>query len=270
MLGNSDVFSNVAQEYDRFRPRPPVVLPDVLSQLAQESAPFVVDLGSGTGLSALVWESKARGVVGIEPNDDMLDVARQRVKARGLGQLVSFQQGLGAETALADGCADIVTCAQSFHWMEPESTLAEIGRILRPGGVFAVYDYGWPPTFHVGAEMAYEAFMARVSVLMDARGLTQPLQMWPKSRHTQRMRESGHFGYVKEFLLHRQEQGDAERFVGLTLSNGVIQSLQRGLLTEKEIGLDEFQNQVNAALGDKTLLWYFSYEVRVGIKELSV
>ena len=37
-----------------------------------------------------------------------------------------------------------MTCAQSLHHVEPEGTLAEIGRILRVGGVFAAYDYDWP------------------------------------------------------------------------------------------------------------------------------
>jgi len=46
-----------------------------------------------------------------------------------------------AATDLPDGCADIVTCSQSLHWMVPESTFAEVARILRPGGVFATYDY---------------------------------------------------------------------------------------------------------------------------------
>ncbi len=47
-----------------------------------------------------------------------------------------------------EGTAGIVTCAQSFHWMEPESTFIEVARILRPGGVFAAYDYDRPPTVH--------------------------------------------------------------------------------------------------------------------------
>ena len=54
-----------------------------------------------------------------------------------------FYHPLGASTH-AHASADIVTCSQSFHWMEPEPTLAEIARILRPGGVFAAYDYDWP------------------------------------------------------------------------------------------------------------------------------
>ncbi|MBV8999273.1 MAG: methyltransferase domain-containing protein [Solirubrobacterales bacterium] len=33
-----------------------------------------------------------------------------------------------SETGLPDTCADVITCAQSFHWMEPESTIAEIAR----------------------------------------------------------------------------------------------------------------------------------------------
>ena len=40
------------------------------------------------------------------------------------------RQGYAHATGLPDAFADVVVCSQSFHWMEPESTLQEIGRIL--------------------------------------------------------------------------------------------------------------------------------------------
>ncbi|MGH7866895.1 MAG: class I SAM-dependent methyltransferase, partial [Candidatus Dormibacteraceae bacterium] len=44
-------------------------------------------------------------------------------------------------TGLPEACADVVTCVQAFHWMDPEIVLPEVARILRPGGVFAAVDY---------------------------------------------------------------------------------------------------------------------------------
>ena len=83
--------------------------------------------------------------------------------------------GLLQETGLPAGAADVVTCSQSFHWMEAEPTLAEAVRILRPGGVFAAYDYDWPPIVHWEVEAAFEELLVRVGPLHRLRrGLRAP------------------------------------------------------------------------------------------------
>jgi ubiquinone/menaquinone biosynthesis C-methylase UbiE len=267
MDANSDVFSNVAEFYDTYRPSPPAVLPGLLAQLAQVAIPsLVIDFGSGTGLSTVMWEERAKAVIGIEPNHDMLQVARRRITSLPSNHTLSFQQGVASQTGLPDECADIVTCSQSFHWMEPQSTLAEIARILRPGGVFAAYDHQWPPTLGWQAERAYETFNDHAWALKGQRGLEQDLHIWLQNRHLPQLQESGHFRYVKELWLHQQETGNADRFIGLALTNGVIQYLQNGLLSEDEIGLASFKQEIQKAIGSEPTPWYFSYHVRIGIK----
>ncbi|MDQ6661038.1 MAG: class I SAM-dependent methyltransferase, partial [Chloroflexota bacterium] len=122
------------------------------------------------------------------------------------------------QTGLPDGCADIVTAAQSFHWMEPTATLTEIARILRPGGLFAAYDYDWPPTLHWELERMYQEVDERFDELLQERGLAQNLKMWSKDRHLDLMRESAHFRFTHEVLLHHIEQGDAARFLEMMRS----------------------------------------------------
>jgi SAM-dependent methyltransferase len=68
---------------------------------------------------------------------------------------------LSAQTGLPASSADIVTCSQSLHWMEPEPTFAEVARILRSGGLFVAYDYDWPPTVLWEVEQAYHDVIAR-------------------------------------------------------------------------------------------------------------
>ena len=134
-------FSGFADTYDRYRPSPPSVLVDILTQLAQVDRPkLVVDIGCGTGLSTRIWSGRAEEIIGIEPNTDM----RHQAEAATSQSDVHFQDGTSTGTGLADACADIVTCVQSLHWMEPGATFAEIARILRPGGVFAAVDCDWP------------------------------------------------------------------------------------------------------------------------------
>ena len=92
-----------------------------------ERPALVVDLGSGTGFSAEVWADRAQRVVGVEPNPAMREVAAARAPAN-----VSYVGTHAAETGIDSGAADVVTASQSFHWMAPGPTLAEVARILRP------------------------------------------------------------------------------------------------------------------------------------------
>src|SRR5262249_50572154 len=135
--------TDYAAQFDAVRPRPPGVLRDVLCRYARVARPrLVVDLGCGTGLSAAVWALRAERVVGVEPAPGMVAVACRRLAAANL----EVRQAPGHATGLPAGGADVVTAVQAFHYMEPAATLAEVARILRPGGVFAAADYYGPPT----------------------------------------------------------------------------------------------------------------------------
>jgi SAM-dependent methyltransferase len=173
-------FMGFADAYDTFRPRPPLALLDILTQLAQTPQPsLVVDLGSGTSLSTALWASRAAEVVGVEPSADMRRQAEARTAGKSQGKEglphaanVRYRAGYANATGLSDGCADIVTCSQSLHWMEPVSTFAEIAQILRPGGVFAAYDYDWPLTLSWGIEQAHQTFAPQIHLAEQAHGLS--------------------------------------------------------------------------------------------------
>ena len=135
-----DRFSGFANLYDANRPSPPRGLGPLLASYANVPRPTVVDLGSGTGLSSRWAASWAGSVIGIEPNDDMRAIAESRHTSG-----VTYLPGVSHRTGLGDGVADVVLAVQAMHWMEPEPTLAEVARILRPGGVFAIADADWPP-----------------------------------------------------------------------------------------------------------------------------
>src|SRR5690242_17862199 len=103
-----------AAVYDAFRPSPPVVLLELLARYAGVERPrLAVDLGCGTGLSTRAWADRADAIVGVEANPAMAGQARAATAAAN----VRFVVALAADTGLASGEADVVTCAQSFHWM---------------------------------------------------------------------------------------------------------------------------------------------------------
>src|SRR5450631_415525 len=130
MTEASEIWTGEATVYDRTRPTPPPVLPDILTQLIHTPQPsLVVDLGSGTGLSTMIWGERAQRVLGIEPNADMRTQAIGKIEHHPYATHIEYREGVAHRTDLPDGSADIVTCAQSLHWMEPTSTLAEIARI---------------------------------------------------------------------------------------------------------------------------------------------
>ncbi len=259
-------YSGLGEMYDANRPRPPAVIPDMLSQLARMRRPrLVVDLGCGTGLSTFIWADRADAVIGIEPNANMRRVAEERRAADANAATVRFQEGLAARTGLPDGCADIVTCSQSFHWMDPEPTLAEVARILRDGGVFAAYDCHSVPTIDREAEEALLAFRTREKAVRAAHDL--PLdRRWPKEGHLQHMRDSGRFRYVRESWVHSIEMGNAERLVGYVRSHGSTGALLRQGISEAEIGLDALRATAERTLGNEPRPWFLSYTLRIGIK----
>lgn len=262
---NVEQFSGFADIYDRHRPSPPPVLTDLLIQYAGGGRPSrVVDLGSGTGLSTRIWADKAAAVIGVEPNADMRRQAESSTKAAN----IRYQDGLGTTTGLPDGCADVVTVVQALHWMEPTATFAEVGRILRIGGVFAAVDNRWPPLYHWEAEQAEADFMAQARAIDAKLGYVgrDSVIRWSKHEHLARMAASGVFRHTCEALLHSVEMGDAERLVGLVLSQGHIEALLKRGVTEEVLGVPELRAAAHYILGDAPQLWYFSYQVRIGVK----
>lgn len=264
---NVERFSGFADTYDANRPQPPLIITDILTQLAECNKPkLVVDIGCGTGLATRIWSDKAKNIIGIEPNADMMQQAITQTKTIGDLPNISYQQATSSNTGLPDGCADIVTCSQSLHWMEPVSTFAEISRILRYGGVFASIDCDWPPTINMEAEIAYNTFMRNIGELEKKAGILKTVSRWAKKEHLSRIKESNYFRYTKEILVHNIESGNAERLVGLALSFGSVASLFKMGYSEKDIGVDKLRQEAERVLGNKQIPWYFSYRIRIGIK----
>jgi ubiquinone/menaquinone biosynthesis C-methylase UbiE len=264
---NIDRFSGFADTYDAHRPSPPAAMVEVLTQLAQVGRPrLVVDLGCGTGLSTRIWAGKAEQVIGIDPNDDMRRQAQERTAGQFPHGGISYQVGHATDTGLPDGCADIVTCCQCLHWMEPEPTFAEIVRILRPGGVFAACDADFPPITNWQVDAAYSAFHARVAAMEQQTGIAGQIRRWHKSHHLERIQASGRFRWTSEFLLHHVEMGNTDRLIGLSLSFGAIPSLLRRGVTLDELGLPALRNAAQQILGDTLRPWHFSFRVRAAVK----
>lgn len=256
-------FTGFAGHYDRHRPSPPGALASLLTQIAQCGRPsLVVDLGCGTGLSTRYWSGHAEKVTGVEPSASM----REQAQSLG-GENVSYREGFSHATGLPDGAADLVTCSQALHWMDPHPTFREAVRILRPGGVFAAYDYDWPPvTTSPEADEFYRRCVLHSHRLENEHNVSIGLQKWEKNGHLTRMHESGCFRVTRECLLHHTDTGNAGRLVGLLLSQGHVQTLLKNGFTEADMEIDRLREVADRTLGPEPQEWFWGSRVRVGVK----
>jgi SAM-dependent methyltransferase len=118
-----------ADAYERVRPDYPTVAVDLLvSALSLRPGTTVVDLGAGTGKLTRALVPTGARLVGVEPLAAMrAELARAVPSAHAVG-------GAAEAIPLRGGTADAVVAAQAFHWFSGEEALAEIHRVLRPGG----------------------------------------------------------------------------------------------------------------------------------------
>lgn len=125
-------FSDRAADYVKYRPSYPIAAIDlILEGLQSTSQPIAADVGAGTGISSRLLAKRGVKVLAIEPNAQMRQVAD-------LHPMVEFRDATAEATGLADAAVDLVACFQSFHWFNPQPTLLEFHRILKPSGRLAV------------------------------------------------------------------------------------------------------------------------------------
>lgn len=264
---NVDRFSGFGDLYDQSRPKAPVDLINILKMYLGRSPEVVADVGCGTGLSSFVWLDHAEHIVGIEPNDDMRAVANGRWQESGRPAHLQFVKSLSYELPLEPSSVDLVTCSQSFHWMDPQPTLQEFARVLRPGGIFAAYDCDWPPAASPELDHAYEELVQvaekRASELIET---GKEAYKWPKNQHLQQIQKSGLFRFSREIVFHHWESCDADRFANLALSQGGLQTALKLGADEIASAAEQFRDQVRRVFGGEIRNILFGYRMRLGVK----
>jgi SAM-dependent methyltransferase len=120
-------FARSAEAYERGRPGYPDAAVDRL--VAALPGSDVVDLAAGTGKLTRALVARGLDVAAVEP------VAEMRAAIAAPARVLD---GTAEAIPLPAGSADGVTVAQAFHWFDGPRALAEIHRVLRPGGVLAL------------------------------------------------------------------------------------------------------------------------------------
>jgi ubiquinone/menaquinone biosynthesis C-methylase UbiE len=125
----------VAREYDAGRPGYPAELFDAIEDLGGmfllDAA--VADVGAGTGKATRAMRSRGASVVAVDHGAKMLAVLRARTP--------DVPVVLADANALpfADHSFDLVTFAQSWHWVDLSRAPREVVRVVRPGGAIALW-----------------------------------------------------------------------------------------------------------------------------------
>lgn len=121
----------------------------------------VLDLGCGTGHTALAFALHVREVVGLDLTPAMLEQARGLAAQRGIGNL-RLETGDAMAMPFPDADFDLVTCRVcAHHFADPARALREVARVLRPGGRCVWVDTVAPD------DPAQDTFLNAIELLRD-------------------------------------------------------------------------------------------------------
>jgi ubiquinone/menaquinone biosynthesis C-methylase UbiE len=123
-------FDSVADLYERARPG---YADAALDWTLPGTARRVLDLGAGTGKLTAALVARGLDVVAVEPSPAMLAQLTARLST------VDAREGTAEHTGLPDQDVDAVVIAAALHWFERPAADREIARVLRPGGIVAVF-----------------------------------------------------------------------------------------------------------------------------------
>jgi SAM-dependent methyltransferase len=130
-------FDTLAHDYAKFRTSYSPSLFDAIEAYARLPAGAqVLDLACGTGLGMREYVRRGYAVWGIDIAPAMIAQARQKLMP---GEQVELAVGCAESLPFPDASFDLVSCAQAFHWFEPNAAFAQCARVLRPGGCLAVF-----------------------------------------------------------------------------------------------------------------------------------
>lgn len=135
MSDSTKRFSNLALDYDRWRPRYPRAAIDFIArELELVAGARIADLGAGTGIFSESLLDAGYAVALVEPNADMLQLARDTL---GHWDAITFHQKPAEATGLPDRHVQAAVAAQAFHWFDIPAVREELYRIVEPPHGFA-------------------------------------------------------------------------------------------------------------------------------------
>src|SRR4051794_40044496 len=137
-----DHFSGQAAEYAKFRPTYPAALFDYLATLVP-SRTLAWDCATGSGQAAIALASRFEWVIATDASAKQITNAQQNER-------VHYRVAPAENSGIASNSVELVTVAQALHWFDLPKFYEEARRVLKRGGVIAVWNYDF---LHISPEI---------------------------------------------------------------------------------------------------------------------
>ena len=134
MSAFKDHFSTASDRYAAYRPNYPTALFDWLATTCSKRE-TAWDCATGSGQSA----------IGLVPHFGQIiatDASAEQIRQTQTHPHIDYRVAPAEASGLADHSIDLVTVAQAAHWFDLPRFYAEVSRVLKPGGVLALWGYG--------------------------------------------------------------------------------------------------------------------------------
>jgi demethylmenaquinone methyltransferase/2-methoxy-6-polyprenyl-1,4-benzoquinol methylase len=165
----ADMFNSIAYRYD-FLNRFLSAGVDIwwrkkaIRELKKLQPKYILDVATGTADVAIMATTllDPEKITGIDISDGMLEIGRAKIKKKGLEKTIELLNGDSETIKFADNSFDAVTVAFGVRNFEHlEKGLAEIKRVLKPGGKLVVLEFSQPKT--AGVTQLYNVYMKLVA-----------------------------------------------------------------------------------------------------------
>lgn len=172
-MDRATVFGEVAETYDRLRPRyPEAMFDDLMRATRLQPGATALEIGSGTGIATEGLLDRGLAVTVVEPDVRMLEVARRRLRGRSFHAIEGRFEEVASATRF-----DLVVAAGSWHWVDSQKGLPKAAELLRtPGWLALAWNLPRPETLPrpAGLDEAYRTHAPELAeVASQVRNRTQ-------------------------------------------------------------------------------------------------
>ncbi|WP_294083545.1 bifunctional demethylmenaquinone methyltransferase/2-methoxy-6-polyprenyl-1,4-benzoquinol methylase UbiE [Proteiniphilum sp. UBA5384] len=146
------MFDSIAPNYDRLNGTLSLGIDDywrrdALKELRKYPHRHILDIATGTGDFAILAQKilLPQKITAVDISEGMMQVGKEKVKAKGLGQTISFEVQDCANLSFSDNSFDAATIAFGVRNFEDiDKSFREVFRVLKPGGLFLFIELTTP------------------------------------------------------------------------------------------------------------------------------
>ena len=189
------MFDNIAPSYDKLNHRLSWNIDKgwrrkAIRQLAPFKPQTLLDIATGTGDFAILAAEMLRPqkLVGADISEGMMEIGRQKVKEKGLQDIISFEKEDCLALSYPDGAFDAVTAAFGIrNFADLDNGLQEMCRVLKEGGHLSIVELTTPVSFpmkqlfHIYSHTVLPLYGRLISKDTSAYGyLTKTIEAFPQ------------------------------------------------------------------------------------------